>query len=153
MGAPAQAAKVPARFSTTVIVPEDVLRFHGSVLVPAGVYNATPDEEPEEWARVKVPSCTVWVPSGNPCRLCSGTGTRPDWDAESIANGWAEKCGGCNGCSGTGDDATPVALPAYHYTRTEAPPMPIPEHECYDCARSGVVDGFYCSVCHAELDL
>lgn len=132
MAETAKLGRVPERFTTRVFVPEDVTRFHGSVVVPAGVYDATPDEPADEDHLTT--HCTVWVPSGKQCRLCNGTGRREygymtpagsePWDPDSE---WGRACNGCNSCNGTGADATNVGLPAYRYTRTENPPMPIPE--------------------------
>ena len=37
-----------------------------------------------------------------PCRLCGGTGRRPD--ADLFGSEWLEWSGGCNGCKGTGKE-------------------------------------------------
>lgn len=45
-----------------------------------------------------------------------------------------------------------VGLSEWSYTRTEGPPPPIPEHDCWDCMRSDVTSTvFYCGLCQAVL--
>lgn len=44
-----------------------------------------------------------------------------------------------------------VSLPAWHFHLPGEEPTPIPEHDCFDQARSGVVSGIYCGICMRDL--
>jgi hypothetical protein len=71
------------------------------------------DGERGYWSSFITPAqarAQVAKPTTVKCGLCAGTGTRPSDEHWQAGSTWAQQCGGCNACQGTGQAHNPDRL-------------------------------------------